>query len=342
MRKLPTISIIIPTYNEEPNIERCLNSIFKQDYPRKLLEVLLVDNYSQDKTVEIAKKYPVVILMSRIKDTQVSKMVGLRRAKGDLFYHMDADLEFKSKDFLKKLTVPLLDNPQIIGSFGEICNVPHDSNLNRFLTYDIHQRDPVLEYFSPSIYSTIVERHPKYLLGHYQLHNIPPEGRCLFWKKKVMKTPIAKGKEFRDLDSLVILVKSGFCYFAYVPKAREYHRHVQGIKSLIKKRLRNIHRNFLPNYETREYTWFNLNSKKDVIKIIIWIIYAHLLIPAFIRGCIKAVRYRDFYCVWYEPFLTLLLTDLTLYGFISNKRGLWFIWSYLFGVSRNKNIIPAV
>lgn len=337
MTKLPTISIIIPTYNEEFNIKRCLDSIFKQNYPKKLLEVIVVDNYSEDKTIEITQKYPVIILMNKIKNTQVSKMVGLRKAKGDTFYYMDADLEFKSKDFLKRLAACLMDNPLIIGSFGKMCHIPNDNSLNRFLTYDVHQRDPLLEYFSPSIYSTVIKREQEYFLCQYRLDKIPPEGRCLFWKKKIMKTSIAKGKEFKDLDSLVTLVKNGFCYFAYVPKAEEYHWHVQGIKSLIKKRLRNIRRNFIPNYKTREYTWFNLDTKKDLLKIIFWIFYAHLILPAFIRGCIKAIRYKDYYCILYEPFLSLLLTDLTLYGFMSNTGGLQFIRSYLFGISRNKN-----
>ena len=94
--------------------------------------------------------------------------------------------------------------------------------------------------------------------------------------------------------------------------------------------LRNIKHNFIPHYETREYTWFDLDSKRDLLKIIIWIIYAHLMIPAFVRSCAKAVRHRDLYCMWYEPLLTLLLTDITLYGFIGNRRGIQFIRSRLF------------
>lgn len=327
---LPSISIVVPTYNEEQNIKRCLDSIFKQDYPKKLLEVFVIDNYSEDKTLEIAKKYPVIILMNKIKDNNNSKMIAFHKSKGDLFYFMDADLEFKSKDYLKKLVFPLLDNLLIVGSFGNMCSAPNDSSLNRFLTYDVHQRDPVLEYFSPSVYSTVVEKRKEYLLCKYQIDKIPPEGRCLFWKKKLLETPIAKGKKYMDLDNLVFLVKNGFYYFAYVPQAQKYHRHAQGIKSLVKKRLRNVNNNYLQHYETRQYTWFNLKNKKDVLRILYWIIYAHLIVPAFIRGCIKALRYRDLYCIWYEPFLTLLLTDITLYSFISNPRGLQFIRNRLF------------
>ena len=324
---LPTISIVIPTLNEEKRIEACLRSIYEQDYPKKLLEVIVVDNYSTDETVEIVRNYPVVIVKNRIHDTQRSKKVGLDTSRGDLVYHVDADMEFRSKDYLRKLAYPLQCDSRLIGSFGAIATAPDDTPLNRFLTYDIHQRDPVLDFFSPSLWSTVVAREKCYILCVYRPGNIPPEGRCLYWRKRLMKTPIAQSSDFRDLDSLVTLVESGLCHFAYVPGALAYHRHVEDLCSLVVKRLRNIRRNFLPHYETRQYTWFRFHSVGGIIKIIFWIVWAHLFFPAFVRGCIKAVRHRDIACVWYEPLLALLLTDITLYGFITNARGIRFIWS---------------
>lgn len=330
MSKLPTISIVIPTYNEEKYIEACLKSIFRQNYPKNLLEVFVVDNCSRDNTVKIAQKYNVKILINKIKDPEVSKMIAFKKSRGELFYYMDADLEFKNKDYLRKLVYPLLNNPLIVGSSGKVVQSVSYTSLNRFLTYDTHQRDPLLEYFSPLIYKTVVKKLGEYYLCRYTKEKIPPVGRCLYWRKKLLETRIAKAKKFMDLDNLVILVEKRFYYFAFVPQAEEYHYHVQGIKSLIGKRIRNISNVFLPQCETREYTWFNLNSKKDLIKIIAWIIYANLVIPAFVRGCIKAFRYKDFYCIWYEPFLTLVLTDITLYGFFSNPAGLKFIFNRLF------------
>ncbi|KKP80023.1 MAG: Glycosyl transferase family 2 [Candidatus Levybacteria bacterium GW2011_GWB1_35_5] len=51
----PKISIVIPTLNEEKNIKKCLESIFCQDYPSDKLEVLIVDDDSEDQTVKIAQ-----------------------------------------------------------------------------------------------------------------------------------------------------------------------------------------------------------------------------------------------------------------------------------------------
>ena len=49
------ISVIVPVYNAEKYIERCIESILSQSYSN--LELVLVDDGSQDKSYEICKKY---------------------------------------------------------------------------------------------------------------------------------------------------------------------------------------------------------------------------------------------------------------------------------------------
>lgn len=58
MSQLISVSIIIPAYNEESQLRRCLDSVAKQSVAPD--EVILVDNNSTDDTVEIAKSYPFV------------------------------------------------------------------------------------------------------------------------------------------------------------------------------------------------------------------------------------------------------------------------------------------
>ncbi len=56
----PTITIIIPILNGEKYIKTCLDSIYAQTY--KNFEVVIFDNGSKDKTIEITKNYPVRII----------------------------------------------------------------------------------------------------------------------------------------------------------------------------------------------------------------------------------------------------------------------------------------
>jgi len=55
----PTITIIIPVLNGEKYIKTCLDSVYAQTY--KNFEVVIFDNGSKDKTVEIAESYPAKI-----------------------------------------------------------------------------------------------------------------------------------------------------------------------------------------------------------------------------------------------------------------------------------------
>ena len=49
------ISVIIPARNEEQNIEKCIQTILDNNYPKELLEIIVIDDYSTDKTAELAK-----------------------------------------------------------------------------------------------------------------------------------------------------------------------------------------------------------------------------------------------------------------------------------------------
>ena len=53
--KIPMISVVIPTYNEERDIGDLLESLAKQTF--KNFEVIIVDNYSNDRTIEIVNRF---------------------------------------------------------------------------------------------------------------------------------------------------------------------------------------------------------------------------------------------------------------------------------------------
>ena len=57
MKNKALFSVTIPTYNEERDLRDCLESILRQNFPKEQYEVIIVDNYSTDKTVEIAKGF---------------------------------------------------------------------------------------------------------------------------------------------------------------------------------------------------------------------------------------------------------------------------------------------
>lgn len=89
---LKRITLVIPTKNEEKHIGNCLKSIFAQDYPRKLLQVIVIDNDSTDKTLEIARKLGAQVVSTTMRNEEIKRSYAIKNlAKGEIIGMVDAD-----------------------------------------------------------------------------------------------------------------------------------------------------------------------------------------------------------------------------------------------------------
>jgi GT2 family glycosyltransferase len=87
---LPTVSVVVCSYNGAATLEECLRSLMELDYPD--YEVILVDDGSQDRTPQIADQFPqVVYLRQRNLGLSVARNVGARAAKGEVVAYTDSD-----------------------------------------------------------------------------------------------------------------------------------------------------------------------------------------------------------------------------------------------------------
>lgn len=103
------ISILLPTYNNERTIKECLKSIFAQKFPLEEYEVLFIDGGSTDKTLEIAKQFPVKILRNEKRNEEAARILGISSAKGEIICFIDADNVILGKDWLEKMYEPFKD-----------------------------------------------------------------------------------------------------------------------------------------------------------------------------------------------------------------------------------------
>ena len=111
----PPVSIIIPAYNEEDYIAQCLKSITAQSY--KLLEIIVVDDGSSDKTIEVVKKFKVKVLKQNHKGPGSARNFGASHAKGEILVFVDSDMTF-DKNFVTDLISPILKG-ETIGTFSK-------------------------------------------------------------------------------------------------------------------------------------------------------------------------------------------------------------------------------
>ncbi|MBO5114424.1 MAG: glycosyltransferase family 2 protein [Lachnospiraceae bacterium] len=121
----PMVSIIVPVYNGEKSIERCLRSIQNQSYTN--IEVIVVNDGSTDHTEKVIKKYveeDARFHYIKKDNTGVSdsRNIGMASAKGEYFQFVDGDdwlVKQATEEFVK--TAQLYDCDMVISDFYRVC-----------------------------------------------------------------------------------------------------------------------------------------------------------------------------------------------------------------------------
>ncbi len=107
----PTVSVVVVVRNEADRIRSCLDQLLAQDYPRELLEIVLIDNMSTDGTAEIAESFSDKIAVSVLKIAERGRSQGLNRgiqeAKGEVIVRVDARTVIKP-DYVSRCINTLL------------------------------------------------------------------------------------------------------------------------------------------------------------------------------------------------------------------------------------------
>ena len=126
---MPALTVIIPAFNEESYIEDALKSVAFAD------EIIVIDSFSTDKTVDIAKQYTNNILQREFDNFSNQKNHALSFAKGDWVLFVDADERVTHA--LAAEIKEIIQNPK---HQGYKIDFPH-FYMNRFL---YHHSDSVL------------------------------------------------------------------------------------------------------------------------------------------------------------------------------------------------------
>lgn len=88
---MPTISVVIPAYNEEKYIGSCLESVLRHRSD-DVIEIIVIDNNSTDRTAEIARGFPgVTVVHESEKGLTRARQAGFANSRGELLAYIDAD-----------------------------------------------------------------------------------------------------------------------------------------------------------------------------------------------------------------------------------------------------------
>ena len=105
------ISIIIPIYNNEKFISRCLDSIINQTY--KKIEIIIVNDGSTDKSLDVISKYEkkdnrIKVINKKNEGVSIARNIGIESSKGDYITFVDAD-DWLELDAIEKLYIEITE-----------------------------------------------------------------------------------------------------------------------------------------------------------------------------------------------------------------------------------------
>lgn len=85
------ISVIVPAYNSQAYVGKCLEALLAQTLNQKIYEVIVVDDGSTDKTADTVKSYPVKYVYQKNQGPATARNRGVKEAKGDIILFTDSD-----------------------------------------------------------------------------------------------------------------------------------------------------------------------------------------------------------------------------------------------------------
>lgn len=133
MQSLPLISVIVPVYNVEKYLKKCVLSLVNQTYPN--VEILLINDGSKDNSLniclELEKDYKTIKVFNQVNKGQATaRNVGIKNAKGEYIFFVDSD-DYISSETLEYLYQLMIKNHADISG----CNIEMVGEKDKHIGY---------------------------------------------------------------------------------------------------------------------------------------------------------------------------------------------------------------
>lgn len=296
------ISIITPTLNSEKTLEKYFEALCKQKYPHHKMEILILDGGSDDKTINIAKKYskklPVKIFKSKLKNNQEARrLLGFKKAKFDIVCILDSDNYLVGNDWLQRMEYPFRQQSDLVGSFTLHYNyVSSESLYNRYVAL-FGVNDTVVSYLKKNDRQKwtvkkwphteqVVKKYRDYTLLRFNETNYPTTGGNGFLiRKDFIDTNKYTPEDFFHIDILYDLLAQNKDEYAVVDAAVT-HATGYNITHLIRKRIEYMSLHHIKLKDRRRYKVFDASKKSDIFNMLKFIFFT----VTFIQPISEAAR----------------------------------------------------
>lgn len=324
--KLPSVSFVTCTLNSQKTLKECLDSVVNLDYPKELIEVIVVDGGSKDKTLEIIKNYPFCRLVTENTGRpEAATAIGYNEAKNELLVNYPSDNVIPDTAWLKRMVAPFREDEEIAGvETLHYTHVKTDTPLNRYFSL-FGMNDPVAYYLNKcdrAPYSktgwhlkTPFKDKGDYIVTEFNQKNLPTMGANGFIiKREVAQLVTNEPLKFFHIDSCYDLVGMGYTKFAFV-KTSIWHRTGEEFRKFVQRKVRYAGVYF-KDKDLRRYHLYN--PKNDKLKLVIFIVLSITLVEPLLQSIRGYAKIRD--PAWFlHPILCFITVVLYFYATVINK-----------------------
>lgn len=224
------ISVIVPVYNVEEYLKKCLNSIVEQNY--RDLEILLIDDGSTDNSVRICEEFAakderILLIRQCNGGVSVTRNTGIENATGEYIAFVDSD-DWLDKEMYQNMVSQILKNPNLDMVMCDSTLIKEDSEIKStdFIRAGMYLKNHI-----------VAELYP-FLLVTENFGKIPVVSPCtsLIKRSVLMDHHIRFDPDLRYSEDYLFMAKiviniNSFFYF----KGRHYYNYRQYQESRSKK-----------------------------------------------------------------------------------------------------------
>lgn len=223
------LSVAIATFNEEKNIEDCLESV-----KNIADEIVIVDGTSTDKTVEIAKKYGAKVIVTDNKPNfHINKQMAFDNCEGDWILYLDADERVSPKLSKEIMKVISMDNRDLKEYQNNLKNrklfMRHQKLLEERDGKIGNDNDQYVAFFFPRL---------NYFLGKYLRYGgVYPDGVIRFFKRGKAYLPCKDVHEQMVVEGKVGWLQNDLLHFdspTFSRYIQRNNRYVNFLANLLK------------------------------------------------------------------------------------------------------------
>lgn len=243
----PTVTIIVPCYNEENAICITVDSLLDLEYPKDKLKIIVVDDGSKDNSWNVIQKYtgnPQILLLKKENGGKHTALnLGLENAQSEFVGCLDSDSSVHPESLKRIIT--FFDNPEVMAVAPSII---------------VRSPKNILQYAQRAEYD--MAHYTKKMLAFLEGIHVTP-GPFSIFRKKIFDVmgPYRKAHHTEDQEIALRMHKHGF-KIEHCPDAYVYTGGPNTVPKLFRQRVRWIY-GFIQN--ARDYRWLFFRPKYGAI-----------------------------------------------------------------------------